>query len=294
MPGKEETTPSENEVFDFETDARDALYAKAEEAKPEPEEEAAPEEEAEESEASDEEEAAVEEEAQPEAEAEVETEKKTVPLEALHEARGKNKALRDKVKDLTEKLDAVLRDYSALASQQVASPESEDEYADPEVARLRKDVEDLKRAKEQMVKRDELTAKEREQQELEKQITQADQKLTEEGYPGLRYAMGAVVMEINKRVAEDEENSWLYSPEGWETVYKEMYPQIEASFIKRDKKDIINKKKDLKSKANLVGTPGHAEPKPKKVEDKSMEEMYADYVKDRAARFNQISGAAGM
>jgi len=211
-------------------------------------------------------------------EAEDTKDEKMVPYGALFEEREKRKVLSKKVNDLEGQLQEVLQDYRKVVDTKETETE---EYSDPEMAMMRKEISELREFKNHMTKKEQESSAKAQQDELKTNVQNTDTSLEKEGFPGFLYATEAVGQKIAQLVQEDPENSWLYSPEGWAKVYKEhIFPELKGKFTSIHKDELFDKKKELKSGQKLATKTGKKPPSKKKDEDWS----YNDYIKFRKSK----------
>lgn len=106
-----------------------------------------------------------------------------------------------------------------------------------EVGRLREEIKGIREWQDNESLKainKEITTK---QNHFNKQIANTDAKLEKEGYPGFINLTGAVTAELQKRVADDPDDIRLDQPSGWEKIYKEIYPSLQAKFTGREPSD---------------------------------------------------------
>jgi len=194
--------------------------------------------------------------------AEVETaekEQKTVPLAALHEEREKRKKAQAQVSELEAKvklLETQLKTYEELAKKldfegpAKKTEESEEDFADPEIAKLYKKISEQEKMIQTLYQRVQM---EDQKKSLEQQIEQVDKELESQGFPKFKENIAKVQSVLLEMVQQDERNRNLDVPEGWKLIYMtKVYPQIKE----QEKEEALQRKKEAKSKTGLVGSTG--------------------------------------
>lgn len=214
-------------------------------------------------------------------------EDRTVPLEALHEAREREKSLKRENTELQEQVRVLLKDlkeFSAKPPAEAAPIEALD--YDKALTALQDEVKEL-RARDQ--KREQTTEEERGRQARAK--TEADVKQTaldleKEGFPGFDRFIPMIGAELQKLHAVDpDEARRLDNPDGWKKIFKEnIHPLVSGFGQKKASEDRTKEKEALKEGAGLL-MPGGAPPAPpaEKEDDYSFEQ----YMKERARRSAQ-------
>lgn len=219
---------------------------------------------------------------------------KTVPHGAFHEEREKRKALQGEVNDLQLKLNQLMKDNLELmdmvrSGQKPATEDADtsddmsfDDFTDPNVKALAKEVRELRQFKEQFVKDNESNAQQQMLDRIENDKKTVDSELDKEGFPGFYIAQEAVKDVLRKMTPEELQRN--DNPEGWKEIYKEqVWPDVQKKFGIVKKVANTEQKTELKKKAGLVDTPGKPiKEAPGKDEDKKTEkESYDDYLRMR-------------
>ena len=214
-----------------------------------------------------------------------------VPYDALHEERERRKTLQGEVDTLRSQIEKM----SPPAKEEPATIEGFD--ANGEVTEfedalksmrkinleLKRDLEAVK-GKSNAIESTFREAKIKEAKGIfEQRITDTATDLVEEGYPGFKEFLPLVKAELDNMTAETPDNESMDNEAGWKKIYKEkVYPKIRASVGDQLRKETIDKKMELKVKANLVSTPGKIQPKESA---KTEEWTKSDYMKMRQ-RYN--------
>ena len=168
---------------------------------------------------------------------------KTVPLAALHESREKGKEKDKTIEELKQKL--------AEKSNVQQTDETEGEYADPETVDLRKRL-DVMEAKE----------KQRDKELIDTQheinVNVCHKSLTDRGIDGFD-TIGRYIVESKLREMYFEDAIHAQAndnQEGWEKIYLDALPALQAIGREQHKTKIFDKKKEAKREANLITTSG--------------------------------------
>ena len=207
---------------------------------------------------------------------------KTVPLAALHEEREKRKGLSREVADLKKKVSELLDDNERLLNVVREPPAEGDDFTDPKVRDLEKQIKDLLKFKENVEKTSEQSKMEKLQSEHKRNLKKANEELADEGFPGFEFAVGKVANELQAMVADDPESIYLDNVEGWKKIYKErVFPKLKTIFVGKQKKDADEDKVDLKKKAKLAASPGKSGEPAKGKENMTTDERYAAYLEAR-------------
>ena len=194
---------------------------------------------------------------------------KMVPHGLFHEEREKRKFLQGQVQDLQTKLDQVLQDYKRLVTKEEDTHDEDDvdefgvRTTDPKIKQLEREIAELREFKKQFTEKQQNEQKVEQDQKHAENVKMINERLEKEGMPGFIFATDAVGRAIRAKIAEDPSNRWLFSPEGWYKVYKEVvYPEMAGLFTEQDKTDLLEKKKGLKSKQKIATKHG-TKPTPK-------------------------------
>ena len=209
---------------------------------------------------------------------------KTVPYDALHEEREKRKFTQKKLRDAEDKLNQAINENRLLNERLTAKPDNLKEVVegnyldDPLIKNLQSEIETLKQ---QEINRGEKVRQQQEKsssQQLFQRIKDVDTELEKEGFPAFGLLLNSVTGELQALVAEDPENSYLDTPDGWKKIYKEkVFPQIKNKFIAETNKESILSKEKLKREAQLAGSAGKVIDAAENKEDYT----YSDYIADR-------------
>ena len=214
-----------------------------------------------------------------------EDEPKTVPLQALHEARERFRKINLEYREYKQTQDKEITELKSQLKQlqdKLNSP-TEDSYSNDdeekqalrlELAALRKkyNLDDESKMREAQIKA---------QQEQQKKITQVSEDLLKEGYPGFDIALLKTGTKLQELVQSGEiTESESAEPDMWKKIYKEhIYPEVKSIFVERTREDMKEHKKALKKKANLVSDPGKG---PEKTEEPEEDvPSYNDFVKSQ-------------
>lgn len=209
---------------------------------------------------------------------------KFVPYDALHAERMKRKAETDRAKAAEDRAKAL---EETLAK--IKQTEPEPEFITDSDRKLY-EMEVKLKAIEMLEQNRHQREAEQKQRDLMGQLTtnidRTDKDLSEEGYPGFGEAIGSVQKKLQQMATEigEEDALLLDNPAGWKKIYKEeIYPVMFEKFKTAIQKQSVDGKIELKKQAGLVSSPGKAEPKPKSDDDKSEDEIRADYLAMRKA-----------
>lgn len=229
---------------------------------------------------------------EPDSKGDEEKPKKMVPYDALHEERERRKTLQGEVETLRsqiEKMSSPAKEEPVMAEGFDATGEVIDFDAAIKSMRkinleLKNDLETVK-GKSNAIEDTFQAARVKEAKgRFEQRLTDTSTSLVEEGYPGFKEFLPLVKEEVYNLIAENPDNEILMDNEaGWMKIYKEkVFPKIRASVGDQLRKETIDKKMELKGKANLVSTPGKVQPKESA---KTEEWTKNDYMKMRQ-RYN--------
>lgn len=215
---------------------------------------------------------------------EKEKEVKTVPYDALHEEREKRKFTQKKLRDAEDRLSQVINENRLLNERLTVKPDNPKEVVegnyldDPLIKNLQSEIETLKRMEYDRSERVKNTERQNSSQQLFQRIKDVDAELEKEGFPAFGLMLNSVTGELQALVAEDPENGYLDTPDGWKKIYKEkVFPQIKNKFIAETNKESILSKEKLKREAQLAGSAGKVIDAAENKEDYT----YSDYIADR-------------
>ncbi len=203
---------------------------------------------------------------------------------ATYEERQKRKAEAE-LRKAAEAREKVLADKIKLYESQKEIPVDEPivDY-DKTIIEIKKELRETKNEL-RAIKETETERAEREKKEAFDKVQQGvvdrfekmRSSLIDRGYYGItKYE---VQEELQKLVAEDENNVILDNPAGWEKIAIEViFPRKQAEVQEAEKKRALTEKTELKKNANLSSNSGKIPPKPKDVNDKSEAEVRSEYL----------------
>jgi hypothetical protein len=223
--------------------------------------------------------------------------KKTVPIEALHEARIELKSLKKDNEELKEQVKVLLEDIRGAAKKPAKdeAPEEPEEFLTDEQKKIRDLEKEVAFIREKDKEREKLRESEnikKDQERTGMQIKETSLALENEGFSGFIDMLPLVTVELNRIAAEDrDEANKLDNPEGWKKIFKEtVFPRIASLGQKKSRKEKIEEKEALKTDASLL-MPSGSQPKPK--EDKEDDYSFESYMKERASRSPQPQNLRG-
>lgn len=195
-----------------------------------------------------------------------------VRKEALDEERSRRKRLSQKLKDYETRL-LELESKSGQSSATQSEDTAEEDMSDKERA-LIEENRMLKAAQLEREKAKEQETVQEKQARINKQVSEVDKELREQGYPGFR--LGAQLVDQKLRaLLQDEEIDFVdyQDPKMWKRVYLEsIYADVAKEFGFATKQAITEKKngaKELAAKAaSIAGSKNEAK---KKVDDEDEE-----------------------
>lgn len=226
-----------------------------------------------------------------------EKKKKTVPIEALHEARMNEKAAKKRAQELEEQVKVLLEDIRSVKSKPAKddAPAGDEEYLTDDQKKLRsleKEVESIRAKDKENEKTRESENIKKAQEKIGEQLREASSSLEKEGFAGFTDMLPLVTAELQRIAAEDRDEAVkLDNPEGWKKIFKEtIFPKVAALSQKRAREEKIKGKEDLKKDASLL-LPKGSQAAPK--EDDEEEYTFASYMKDRSRRNPQPQNPFG-
>jgi hypothetical protein len=212
--------------------------------------------------------------------ASVVADQKTVPLQALHEARDRFKKLnleyREYKNSQAKEIDELKVQLSQLQSKlsEPSTTATESDLSDDHevIKRLQREITELKTVSKQTVSNQAKESAQQAQQEQQKKITSVTKELTKEGYPGFDKAILQTGTILNELVTSGEiTESESFEPSMWKQVYKDrVYNDFKAVFVEKAKDEVMESKVAKKKKAALVSDPGKAPEKPEEEDKKPM------------------------
>lgn len=197
---------------------------------------------------------------------------------ALDEERNKRKKLREEKEILEARLRAVEERQEPIDEQPISDYEVEIKNLNKKI----RSIELMEARREEQARQD---AIKEQSKKLDQMVSDVSKSLTAQGYPGFSFLASNVTKELIRINTEDpEEAQSLDNPSGWEKIYKEIvFPKFKDEYETSTKKNLMDKKKDLKESANLSTSSGKA-PQKKDEDDPntwSKEKMYEEYKKIR-------------
>ena len=221
-------------------------------------------------------------------------EKKTVPIEALHEARNELKSLKKDNQELKEQVKILLEDIRSVKTKPADAPAEEEFLTEDqkEIRALKKEVESIRAKDKEQEKTREAENIKTAQEKIGRQIREASEALEKEGYQGFTDMLPLVTVELQKIAADDRDAAVkLDNPEGWKKIFKEtVFPRVSALSQKKVREEKKAGKEALKEGASLL-MPSGSQPAPK--EDKEDDYSFDSYMRDRAARSPQPQNLRG-
>ena len=222
-------------------------------------------------------------------------EKKTVPIEALHEARNEMKSLKKDNQELKEQVKILLEDIRSVKAKPADAPAEEEEFLTDDQKKLRtleKEVEFIRAKDKEQEKTREAENIKTAQEKIGRQIREASESLEKEGYQGFTDMLPLVTVELQRLASEDRDAAIkLDNPEGWKKIFKEtIFPKVSALSQKKAREEKKAGKEALKEGASLL-MPSGSQPAPK--EDKEDDYSFDSYMKDRASRSPQPQNLRG-
>jgi hypothetical protein len=213
---------------------------------------------------------------------------KTVPLQALHEARDRFKRLNLEYRDYKTKEDTRMKELEAQVAQLTTklnakpSTPTEDDFAeeDAEKVELKRQIAQLQKKDAGDIQKQQQEAAAKVQQDQQKKIKKVSEELAQEGYPGFDIALLKVGSRLQELINDGEiTDTESADPSMWKKIYKDdVYNDVQSIFTKREKEEVMKTKTERKKKADLVGSPGKA---PERIEESEKEApSYDQFVKE--------------
>ena len=204
---------------------------------------------------------------------------RTVPYGALHEEREKRKGLQREVEDLKSKMNQLIQDNVNLIHKTPKEEETYEPALKSELFALRQEIARLQEKNATVEQRFQADDQERLRERTERLIDEVDKIEADAGRPGFR-AIGQhlVRARLTQIAQEDPDLVTAYqTPDGWRKIWAEEFPKVRGHFVQQQTKEILDQKKQAKTGASLVTTPGKSpsQSTPQK------EYSWDDYLKER-------------